>query len=102
MKSVTVRDLRNHFAKISAWLDQGEEVMITKRGRSYARIVRIEHEKPSVKIDFQQRLKVIYGEKLLKNPADLLHLAVAAALGASRFRTFDKRQARLAKTLGYD
>jgi predicted nucleic acid-binding protein len=34
--------------------------------------------------------------------ADLLHLAIATVLGASRFRTFDQRQARLAKRMGFD
>jgi predicted nucleic acid-binding protein len=34
--------------------------------------------------------------------ADLLHLAIAVVLGAARFRTFDQRQARLAKALGLE
>lgn len=34
--------------------------------------------------------------------ADLLHVATARVLGASRFRTFDKRQEKLAKSLGFN
>ena len=38
MKTATVRDLRNHFAKLSRWLDAGEKVEITKRGVPYAEL----------------------------------------------------------------
>ena len=36
MKTATVRDLRNHFARISAWLEEGESVEITRSGRPFA------------------------------------------------------------------
>jgi len=36
MKTATVRDLRNNFAKVSRWLEAGEKVEITKRGVPYA------------------------------------------------------------------
>jgi antitoxin (DNA-binding transcriptional repressor) of toxin-antitoxin stability system len=39
MKTATVRDLRNHFAKLSKWLDSGETVQIVKHGRPFARVV---------------------------------------------------------------
>ena len=39
MKTATVRDLRNHFAKLSKWLDSGETVQILKHGRPFARVV---------------------------------------------------------------
>jgi antitoxin (DNA-binding transcriptional repressor) of toxin-antitoxin stability system len=38
MKTATVRDLRNHFAKVSRWLEAGEKVEITKRGMPYAKM----------------------------------------------------------------
>ena len=38
MKTATVRDLRNHFAKVSRWLEAGENVEITKRGIPYAKM----------------------------------------------------------------
>jgi antitoxin (DNA-binding transcriptional repressor) of toxin-antitoxin stability system len=38
MKTATVRQLRNEFGKISAWLERGETVKIVKRGKAFARI----------------------------------------------------------------
>ena len=38
MKTATVRDLRNNFAKVSHWLEAGEKVEITKRGIPYAKM----------------------------------------------------------------
>jgi antitoxin (DNA-binding transcriptional repressor) of toxin-antitoxin stability system len=38
MKTATVRDLRNNFAKVSRWLEAGEKVEITKRGVPYAKM----------------------------------------------------------------
>ena len=32
MKTASVRDLRNNFARVSRWLQAGEKVEITKRG----------------------------------------------------------------------
>jgi antitoxin (DNA-binding transcriptional repressor) of toxin-antitoxin stability system len=32
MKTATVRDLRNNFARLSVWIDAGQEIQITKRG----------------------------------------------------------------------
>lgn len=37
-KTATVRQLRNEFGKISAWLERGEVVEIIKRGKAFARI----------------------------------------------------------------
>jgi antitoxin (DNA-binding transcriptional repressor) of toxin-antitoxin stability system len=39
MKTATVRELRNRFASISAWLEQGETVLLTRRGKPLGRIV---------------------------------------------------------------
>jgi prevent-host-death family protein len=39
MKTATVRDLRNEFARISKWLEKGETVTLTKRGKPFARVV---------------------------------------------------------------
>jgi antitoxin (DNA-binding transcriptional repressor) of toxin-antitoxin stability system len=30
MKTATVRDLRNEFARVAAWIENGEEVVITQ------------------------------------------------------------------------
>ena len=39
MKTVTVRELRHEFGRISAWLEAGETVQILKRGKPFARVV---------------------------------------------------------------
>jgi antitoxin (DNA-binding transcriptional repressor) of toxin-antitoxin stability system len=39
MKTATVRDLRNHFSRIAKWLKNGDEVLITMRGKAIGRIV---------------------------------------------------------------
>ena len=39
MRTATVADLRNHFHRVSAWIENGEAVEIIKRGRPFARLV---------------------------------------------------------------
>jgi len=39
MKIATIRDLRNEFARVSKWLENGETVQIVKRGKPFARVV---------------------------------------------------------------
>lgn len=39
MKTATIRDLRNEFARISKWLEKGETVQLVKRGKPFARVV---------------------------------------------------------------
>jgi antitoxin (DNA-binding transcriptional repressor) of toxin-antitoxin stability system len=39
MKTATVRDLRNNFARVSRWLAAGEKVQLTKRGVAVGTIV---------------------------------------------------------------
>ena len=36
MKIATVADLRNQFARVSQWIEDGEKVEIRKRGRVFA------------------------------------------------------------------
>jgi antitoxin (DNA-binding transcriptional repressor) of toxin-antitoxin stability system len=61
LKAVTprasVRDLRNNFASLSAWLDAGREVEITKRGRVVARLVPSGPPLKRAKWDMKARLK---------------------------------------------
>ena len=39
MKTATVRDLRNDFARLSKWLEKGETIEIIKRGKPVADLV---------------------------------------------------------------
>ena len=59
MKTATVRDLRNNFSKIEAWLGNGEKVRIDKRGRAVAMISAMPRTgSTAVKMpDFAARLK---------------------------------------------
>jgi antitoxin (DNA-binding transcriptional repressor) of toxin-antitoxin stability system len=38
MRRASVADLRNHFRRISAWIEDGEVVEIVRRGRAFARL----------------------------------------------------------------
>jgi prevent-host-death family protein len=46
MKTATMRQLRNESRAVLAWVEDGEEVQITKRGKIIARLV---PEKPKLK-----------------------------------------------------
>jgi len=46
MKTASIRDLRNDFARLSKWLDQGETIEIIKRGKPVADLVPKRGEKP--------------------------------------------------------
>ncbi len=39
IKTATVADLRNHFRRVSAWIENGEPVDIVRRGKAFARLV---------------------------------------------------------------
>ena len=39
MKTATVRDLRNHFPRVAAWIEEGEAVEITRAGKVFARLL---------------------------------------------------------------
>jgi prevent-host-death family protein len=39
MKSTTVRELRNNYAKVLRWVAKGEEVEVTRRGKVVAKVI---------------------------------------------------------------
>jgi antitoxin (DNA-binding transcriptional repressor) of toxin-antitoxin stability system len=51
MKTATVRELRNHYTTVMKWIEAGEEVKISKRGKVIARLVP-EKTKKSKKVDW--------------------------------------------------
>ena len=66
MKTATVADLRNDFKKVAAWLEVGEKVEITKRGKPYAVLTKASEEvEESVpkKIDWAARRKRNWGDR---------------------------------------
>ena len=66
MRTATVADLRNHFPKVVAWIDQGEDVEILRRGKPVARLVPPCPNSPVdfPKIDFEKQNKEIWGDRV--------------------------------------
>ena len=64
MKTANVRDLRNRFPRVAAWIKQGEQVEITRHGKAFARLVPAPPEKPRrFKMpDFMARLQANFGD----------------------------------------
>lgn len=62
MNSVSTAELRNHFRRVSSWLDNGEAVEILKRGKPYARLVPITTEAPAApaQVDFRAQCRAIW------------------------------------------
>jgi len=66
MKTATVRDPRNEFARVAAWIENGEEVVITKAGKFFARLVPAQPASPPrlVKPDIMARLRTTWGDRV--------------------------------------
>lgn len=63
MKTASVADLRNRFPSVYRWIEEGETVELTKRGRIVARIVpapRVKKGKFTMP-DFAAMRREIYG-----------------------------------------
>ena len=68
MKTATLRKLRHDFGSVFAWVEQGEPVRISKRGRIIALLSPPPPSKPAKskkRPDFTARLKRIYGDLVL-------------------------------------
>jgi len=80
MKTASVRDLRNNFAKVSRWLEAGEKVEITKRGTPVGMITPLAQPKngkhaPRKRFDADEHrkwMKKVYGDKVLPGNGVLL------------------------------
>jgi prevent-host-death family protein len=69
MKTATVRQLRHDFGSVLNWVEAGEPVGISKRGRIIALLSPPPTPKPPrtrKRPDFMERLKRIYGDKILQ------------------------------------
>jgi antitoxin (DNA-binding transcriptional repressor) of toxin-antitoxin stability system len=68
MKTATVRELRNRFPIIEAWVHEGESVMISKRGKVIATLVPAlgaDSAQPSrPKVDIMVRLQQTWGGRV--------------------------------------
>ena len=69
MKTATVRDLRNHFARVAAWIAEGEQVEITRSGKPFAHLVPAKPEKSRklVKPDIMAQLKETWGDRVFSS-----------------------------------
>ena len=45
-RTATVRDLRNRFADVAKWIEDGEQVTITRHGAAFATLAPARPEKP--------------------------------------------------------
>lgn len=66
MKTATVRDLRNHFSSLEAWLAEGETIRIEKRGAPVALLTPFTSappEQPVARPDAEARRKAIWGDR---------------------------------------
>ncbi len=66
MKTATVRDLRNHFPRVAAWIEDGEPVEITRAGKVFARLLPAAPAKPRrFKMpDIMARLERDFGDRV--------------------------------------
>jgi prevent-host-death family protein len=63
MKTATVRELRNQYRHVLGWVEAGEEVTISKRGKVIARLVP-EKLKPK-QVDWAQSAAMLMERKAL-------------------------------------
>ncbi|MGA2555286.1 MAG: type II toxin-antitoxin system prevent-host-death family antitoxin [Verrucomicrobiota bacterium] len=66
MKTATVRQLRHDFGSVLNWVEEGEAVRISKRGKTIALLSpppRDRRRRRGKRPDFAARLKRIYGDK---------------------------------------
>lgn len=66
MKTATVRDLRNRFPRVAAWIEEGEPVEITRAGKVFARLLPAASVKKAklVNPDIMARLKETWGDRV--------------------------------------
>ncbi len=73
MKTASIRDMRHDFNRVLAWVNNGEEVAITKHRRTVARLVPASTRKlADVPMpDIAGRLKKVFGGKVISDQAML-------------------------------
>jgi prevent-host-death family protein len=64
MKSASVREIQHHFRRVLAWVENGEEVLVTRRNKTVARLVpSTPTTLPDVPLpDFAARARAIWGK----------------------------------------
>lgn len=69
MKTASVRDIRHDFGRILGWIEEGEQVEITKRRHVVARLVPVKPKARKMEWpDFQARLKKTFPNGIKGKP----------------------------------
>lgn len=68
MKTATVRDLRTKFPVLARWMDNGEPIEITRRGRVVAHLTPAADAAKGkrAKPDIMKRLREIFGDYVME------------------------------------
>lgn len=72
MKTASIRDVRHDFNRILAWVNNGEEVAITKHRRTVARLLPARASKKAAAArmpDIAGRLRKVFGGKMISDKA---------------------------------
>ena len=64
MPSATIADLRNHFRLVSAWIDDGRVVEITRHGRPFASLIPATGDKKTDWPSFAAQREALWGDKV--------------------------------------
>ncbi len=74
MRKATVREVRNEFRKLEAWLAEGETILIERRGVPVARleppVEKKKSESPWAGVDFEARRRAVGGRVLTQADLD--------------------------------
>jgi antitoxin (DNA-binding transcriptional repressor) of toxin-antitoxin stability system len=69
MKTASIREVRHDFSRILEWVTNGEEVAITKRRETVARLLPVTRTR-TVRVkkpDVAARLKKVFGQKIISD-----------------------------------
>ena len=71
MKTASIREVRHDFSRILEWVANGEEVAITKRHKTVARLLPATRKKATrAKVpDIRARLQKVFGRKVISDKA---------------------------------
>jgi antitoxin (DNA-binding transcriptional repressor) of toxin-antitoxin stability system len=71
MKTASIREVRHDFSRILAWVTSGEEVAITKRRETVARLLPVTRKKAArAKMpDVTARLERVFGRRVISDKA---------------------------------
>jgi len=69
MRTASIREVRHDFSRILEWVANGEEVAITKRRETVARLLPVKHKRvPRAKVpDVTARLQKVFGRRFISD-----------------------------------